>query len=419
VRAAASVKPAIFAAFQHRDFRLHQVGRLLSVLGWQMQTVAVGWQVYTLTRDPLQLGYVGLVQFLPAIGLAPLTGDAADRFDRRRLLGLSSLLMAGAALALLWLSAQPSVPILGIYAAVALVGAARALSGPAGQALVPNLVPIEQFSNAVTWNSTTWQIGAVAGPAIGGLVYGQSGSAQPVYCTTVVLELAAAALYFALRTQSRGTTHGGYWARLSAGIRYVWHEKLILGAISLDLFAVLFGGAIAMLPIFASDILRVGPVGLGWLRSAPAWGAVVVALLLAYHPVQRNTGKTLLACVAIFGLCMVGFGLSRNFTLSLLFLAVAGGVDMVSIVIRQTLIQLNTPDEMRGRVGAVSLIFVGASNELGEFESGLAAKLFGAVLSVVMGGVATVAVVLISTRLFPSLLQADRLEQPGSASKSD
>jgi predicted MFS family arabinose efflux permease len=243
------------------------------------------------------------------------------------------------------------------------------------------------------------------------LVYAANGSAQSVYACTASCELLAMMLFFAITTRSkaRETQPGPYWTRLSAGVRYVWREKLILGAISLDLFAVLFGGAVALLPIFASDILHVGPSGLGWLRSAPALGGLVMALWLAYRPVERNTGKTLLGCVALFGACMVGFGLSTNFALSMMLLATAGAADMVSVVMRHTLVQLNTPDEMRGRVSAVSLIFVGASNELGEFESGLAANALGVVPSVVLGGMATLLVVLLWVRLFPSLRRVDRL----------
>lgn len=407
-------RSAAFAAFQHRDFRCFQLGRLLTVVGWQMQTVAVGWQVYELTHDPLQLGYVGLAQFLPAVGLAPMTGDAADRFDRRWLLVLSSLLLCTAALALWWLATTPNAPVLGIYVAVGIVGVARSISGPAGQALMTNLVSGEHFSNAVTWNGSSWQIAAVLGPALGGLIYAGSGSARVVYACTAGCELLAMLLFFAITKQNntRRAQPGPYWSRLGAGIRYVWREKPILGAISLDLFAVLFGGAVALLPIFASDILHVGPSGLGWLRSAPALGALIMALSLAYRPIERNTGKILLGCVALFGLCMVGFGLSTSFGLSMVFLAVAGAADMVSVVMRHTLVQLNTPDDMRGRVSAVSLIFVGASNELGEFESGLAANAIGVVPSVVFGGIATLLVVALWAHLFPSLRRVDRLGQP-------
>ncbi len=407
-------RSAAFAAFQHRDFRFFQMGRVLNVVGWQMQTVAVGWQVYELTHDPLQLGYVGLAQFLPAVSLAPITGDAADRFDRRRLLVLSSLLLCAAALALWWLATTPNAPVLGIYIAVGIVGVARSISGPAGQALMTNLVSGEHFSNAVTWNGSSWQIAAVLGPALGGLIYAGSGSAQAVYACTAGCELLAMLLFFAITKQNntRSVQPGPYWSRLGAGIRYVWREKPILGAISLDLFAVLFGGAVALLPIFASDILHVGPSGLGWLRSAPALGALIMALSLAYRPIERNTGKILLGCVALFGICMVGFGLSTSFGLSMVLLAVAGAADMVSVVMRHTLVQLNTPDEMRGRVSAVSLIFVGASNELGEFESGLAAGALGVVPSVVFGGIATLLVVALWARLFPSLRRVDRIGQP-------
>jgi MFS family permease len=375
-----------------------------------MQTVAVGWQVYALTHSPLQLGYVGLVQFLPAVGFALLTGDAADRFDRRNLLGLSSLLLTFGGVMLWLFSFQSMPPLYGIYFAATVVGTARAISSPAGQALVPNLVPIEYFPNAVAWSSSIWQVSTAVGPAIGGLVYGLSGSPRGVYGCTVVLELLTTCLYFSIRTKSRGTPKTeGYWQRLSAGVRYVWRHKAILGAISLDLFAVLFGGAVALLPVFASDILHVGPSGLGWLRSAPSIGAVLMALVLAKKPVERHAGRTLFSCVGLFGLSMIAFGLSRNFWLSLALLTFSGAVDMVSVVMRHTLVQLHTPDDMRGRVGAVSLIFVGASNELGEFESGVTASAFGTVPSVALGGLATLAVVLIWSRLFPTLRKVDRL----------
>lgn len=375
-----------------------------------MQTIAVGWQVYALTRDPLQLGYVGLVQFLPAIGLAPITGEAADRFERRLLLCLSSLMFATGALLLWVLSLQQSTPLSGIYASVALIGAARAISGPAGSALLPNLVPIDHFPNAVTWGGSFFQLAFVLGPALGGLVYGYGGGATPVYACTTVLEVCAAALYFTLHSRNRGGgSTGSYLSRLGAGIVYTWQHKVILGALSLDLFAVLFGGAVALLPVFARDVLQVGPTGLGWLRSAPAVGALLLALVIAYRPIERGAGKVLLGCVATFGLCMIGFGLSRSFALSLLLLTIAGAVDMVSVVMRHTLIQVSTPDAMRGRVGAVSLVFVGASNELGEFESGLTASLLGTVPSVVLGGAATLLVVLIWAFLFPSLRRVDSL----------
>jgi hypothetical protein len=327
------------------------------------------------------------------------------------------LLFAAGSLLLWTLSTQQAPALAGIYLAVALMGAARSLAGPAGQALVPNLIPVQHFPNAIAWSSSIWQLASVLGPALGGIVYGWSGKASVVYAVTTVLELSATGFYLALRTRSvQRSSESRYWSRVSAGIRYIWQHKPILGALSLDLFAVLFGGAVALLPVFARDILHVGPTGLGWLRSAPACGAVVMALLLAARPIQRGAGVILLSCVAVFGLCMMGFGLSRTFWLSMLFLAIAGAVDMVSIVMRHTLVQLNTPDSMRGRVGAVSLIFVGASNELGEFESGVAAAVFGTVASVVLGGGATIAVVLIWAWLFPSLRRVDRLAQAPPAS---
>jgi MFS family permease len=385
----------------------------MATLATQMQSVAVGWHVYSLTRDPLDLGYVGLAQFLPAVLLWPLTGHAADRFDRARILAFCYLVLALSGLGLGLLGARGVENPTAIYAILAVVGATRAFAGPAGQALVPNLVPREHLPNAIAWNSSTWQVAVVSGPALGGLLYAAT-SATAVYAAQAALDLASVALFLSIKTRSGRTTsprESSRGAALVAGIRYVWREKILLGAISLDLFAVLLGGAVALLPIFARDILHTGPTGLGLLRSAPAAGAGITAVLLAYRPLTRRVGRTMLACVFAFGLATIVFGLSRHYALSLAALAVAGAVDMVSVFVRQSLVQLGTPDAMRGRVSAVNQVFVGASNELGEFESGIAAAFLGTVPAVVTGGVGTCLIVLLWSALFPALRRADSLDQ--------
>jgi MFS family permease len=397
-------------ALRYPAFRWYLVARLLGMLGFQMQGVAVGWQVYDLTRSPLHLGAVGLAQFVPAIALTLVAGDAADRFERKRLLAACHFLGA-LCTAALWLLARQDTPSLwAIYAVLTLVGAARAFSGPAGQALAPNLLEPRYFPNAVAWSSTIWHVAVVAGPAVGGAAYAWSGRAVEVYAIAALLVFGAALAILAIGATSRGTSvEPPTWRTLLAGLRYVRERPLLLGALSLDMFAVLLGGAVALLPIYARDILHVGPTGLGLLRSAPAAGATLTAIFLAYRPLQRRAGVTLLVAVGVFGLATIGFGLSRAFVPSLCALLVAGAADMVSVFVRQTLVQLNTPDEMRGRVSAVNLAFIGVSNELGEFESGLAAAWLGTVPAVVAGGVATCLVALAWARLFPALRRVDRL----------
>jgi MFS family permease len=405
---APAAEPA--SAFRFRDFRLFQLGKLLSTLALQMQGVAVGWQVYALTGDALQLGYVGLVQFLPAVLMSLLTGHVADRFDRRHVLVLCHTVLFGSTLLLL-LSARSAQPSLAtIYTVLALIGAARAFQGPASSALLPNLVPAASFPNAVAWSSSTWQVAVIAGPALGGFLYAV-GSATQVYACAIVLELVTILVFVALRARSEKRIHkGASPGQLLAGLRYVWEKPIILGAISLDLFAVLFGGAVALLPIFARDLLRIGPQGLGILRSAPAIGALAVGVVLAYRPIRKRAGRAMFASVALFGVATIVFGLSRDFTLSLLALMVTGAADMVSVFVRQSLVQLRTPDEMRGRVAAVNLVFVGASNEFGEFESGVTAAWLGAVPAVVAGGIGTCVVVALWALLFPALRDVDRVD---------
>ncbi len=398
-----------------RDFRLFVATRFLAVVAYQMVGVAVGWQIYDLTRAPLYLGYAGLAEFLPAFLLALPAGQAADRFDRRLLLAFCLLGQWSAALALLVLAVRPAPAVTAIFAVVALTGMARAFLAPATQSLLPRLVPLEVFPRAVALSSTVMKVASIAGPALGGLLYVWGPAA--VYAAAAVLT--ATAMWSATRLRARparSTATGIAAAKgaegldgLLAGVRYVWSRKDILGAVSLDLFAVLLGGATALLPVYARDILHVGPAGLGLLRGAPSIGAAAMALVLARRPLERAAGVKLFAAVVVFGLATIVFGLSRSFMVSLAALAVLGAADMVSVVVRQTLVQLRTPDAMRGRVSAVNWVFIGASNELGEFESGLTAAWFGTVPAVVLGGLGTLAVAALWAWRFPELRRVDGL----------
>ncbi|MDB4975359.1 MAG: Permease of the major facilitator superfamily [Myxococcaceae bacterium] len=405
-----SAVQAPVSAFHFRDFRLFVFGRLLATLAMQMQGVAVGWQVYAITGRALDLGYVGLVQFLPALLMSLLTGHVADRFNRRYVLIVcySVMVVCTTLLFVSSRSAQPSV--VGIYAVLALVGTARAFLGPASSAFMPSLVPSENFPSAVAWSSSMFQVAVIAGPALGGLLYSM-GSASQVYALAIGLELACVLTMSVVRARSvQPSNKARSFGDLLAGLRYVWEKPVILGAISLDLFAVLFGGAVALLPIYARDILHIGPQGMGLLRSAPAIGALIVGVLLAQRPIRRHAGRAMYLCVALFGIATIVFGLSRNFVVSLLALILTGAADMVSVFVRQSLVQLRTPDAMRGRVAAVNLVFVGASNEFGEFESGLTAAWLGVVPAVVAGGVGTLLVVGLWAVLFPALREIDRLD---------
>lgn len=402
---------AAASAFQSRDFRLFLLGRLSATLALQMQGVAVGWQVYALTGSALDLGYVGLVQFFPALLLSLVTGHVADRFSRRHVLLVCYAVLVVCS-GLLFVSSRAQAPsVTTIYAVLLVVGTARAFLAPASTALMPNLVAQEHFPSAVAWSSSSFQIAVIAGPALGGLLY-SLGTATEVYGIALVLELVTLLLLTVVRARgAQPANKGRSFADVVAGLRYVFENPVILGAISLDLFAVLFGGAVALLPIYARDILHVGPQGMGFLRSAPALGALAVGLLLAYHPLRRRAGRTLYACVALFGVATIAFGLSRSFVVSLLALLVSGAADMVSVFVRQSLVQLRTPDEMRGRVAAVNLVFVGASNEFGEFESGLTAAWLGVVPAVVAGGVGTLVIVTLWIWLFPALRDIDVLDR--------
>ena len=405
-----STRSPALRAFRSLDFRRFLGSRLLAIVGLEMVNVAVGWQVYALTRRPLDLGYVGLAQFLPALLLTLPAGHAADRFDRRRVVLLCHLGFGICAAVLAWLALsgiRTPVPILGV---LVLLGTARAFNAPAAQALMPSLLPEADFPNAVAWNSSTFQVGTVAGPAFGGALYALLGNPEFVYLLAAGLAVLDVAVLAGVRTRTgRMESKATSWSTVLAGVRYVWHNKVVLGSISLDLFAVLLGGAVALMPVFAQDVLHTGAWGLGILRSAPALGAGAVALYLAAHPLKRHVGRRMLIGVAVFGAATVGFGLSRALWLSVLMLVVMGASDMLSVFVRLTLVQISPPPEMRGRVNAVNMLFIGASNELGEFESGLTAQWLGPVRAVIAGGVGTLLVVLAWTRLFPELARVDRL----------
>lgn len=402
------------AALRHRAFQLHLASQLFANVGSQMLGVAVGWQVYEATHRPMDLGYVGLAQFVPAFLFSPLAGHVADRVNRARIVAACDLVVAGCALALFAIAWRRVEGVALIYPVLFVSGVAHAFSGPAGQALVPGIVPAEHFPNAVTWGATFWQVSTIVGPSLGGVLYGAWGGPTWVYAACAALLVLASLLSFAIRARPVPTAAEDVsWRAILAGLRYVRAHRVILGSVSLDLFAVLLGGATALLPVYASDILHVGPWGLGLLRSSPAVGATLMAIALAYWPLTRRAGPTMLACVAIFGVATIVFGLSRSFPLSLAALVVLGASDMVSVVVRSTVVQLRTPHEMRGRVSAVNMMFIVSSSELGEFESGVTAAWLGAVPAVVLGGVGTLAVVAIYTLLFSELRAVDRLDEVG------
>ncbi len=407
---------AFWAAFSHRQFRLFQVARLLAALATQMQSVAIGWQVYAVTGRPLDLAWVGLAQFFPPLLLSLITGHVADRVERRRILLACHAAMAVLSLALLGLARAGGTQLLAIYAVLVGVGVARAFLGPANQSILPSLVPAAHFPNAVTWSSFFWQAAMVVGPSAGGVLYATAGGPALVYATAAACSLGAFAFLAAMAPiVPKSKAAPPTWESVLAGVRYVLGNQIVLGAISLDLFAVLLGGATALLPIYAHDVLHLGPWALGALRSAPAAGAALTGVALAVFPIERRAGAKMLACVALFGAATVVFGVSTSFPLSLVALVVVGASDMVSVVVRSSLIQLATPDAMRGRVSAVNMVFIGASNELGEFESGLTAQWFGAVPSVVLGGVGTLMVVVLWVWRFPRLGRVDRLQDAAAA----
>jgi MFS family permease len=397
-------------AFQFPNFRYFMTARFLITSATEMQAVAVGWQVYSLTNRPLDLGLVGLAQFLPGMFLFLIAGHTADRLPRQRILQACYLGFSACSLALLAFTVRGLSNAWPIYAVLLANGVVRAFNGPAGQAFLPLLVPGEHFQNAVAWSSSVFMSATILGPMIGGLLYGFTGNPAPVYFCSAVFTVIGLVLVSRLRIPPverprRDVTI----ATVLGGLRYIWVNRLILGAISLDLFAVLLGGAVALLPVYAKNILHIGSSGLGILRGAPGIGAMVTSIAVAHWPLRRHAGTAMLWCVAGFGVFTVVFGLSRSFTLSLAALVLVGACDMVSVIVRHTMVQLHTPDEMRGRVSAVNMLFVGASNELGQFESGITGQWFGPVTAVVIGGVGTLVIVSLWSWLFPDLRKIDKI----------
>jgi MFS family permease len=398
-----------WAVFQHRPYLIYWLARSLTSFAVQVQVVALGWQIYDITRNPLDLGLIGLSQFAPALVLVLVTGAVADRLPRRAIMIATLLVSAAVSAALLGFTLAASEKVWMVFALLVVFGTARAFRGPAVQALLPNIVPPKLLSRAIALNSTAWQLTTIVGPVAGGLLYGISPLAA--YGTATALLCFAALLATRIPKPEQHTeSEPSNWSTVLAGFRYIWKEKIVLGALSLDLFAVLVGGAVALLPVFARDVLEVGPVGLGLLRSSQGFGAVAVALYLSINPIRDHAGFFLFLFVAIFGAAIVVFGVSELVWVSILALAVAGGADMISVFVRETLIQLWTPDRLRGRVNAVNMLFIGASNELGEFRAGLTAFLIGAKATVIVGGVGTVAIAAVWAKLFPELRKARHLE---------
>lgn len=399
-----------------RPFALFWSARVFAMLARQMLGVGVGWQMYALTGSALDLGFVGLAQFVPSFFLVLVAGHVADGFDRRRVAQACMAIEALAALGLCVGSAVGRIDAAAIFALVFVVGAARAFEMPTMQALLPALVSGPILARAIAANATASQSAIIAGPALGGLLY-VAGPAVVYATSTALFAIACAIMPFVRpdRAPSRLATPGV--SSMLDGIRFIVGRPAVLGAISLDMFAVLLGGATALLPIYARDILHTGPWGLGMLRSATAVGALAMAVWLSHHPLRGRAGRRMFAAVALFGVATIVFGISRSFALSLAALVVLGASDMVSVVVRQSLVQLQTPDRMRGRVSAVNSLFIGTSNELGEFESGVMAAWLGVVPSVIVGGVGTLAIVVLWMRLFPALANTDRLEAPAPVAK--
>ena len=408
----ADARTAGRAAFTHAGFVLFQTARFLIVSAVEMQAVAVGWQVYEITKRPLDLGYVGLAQFLPGILLFPISGHTSDRFERRNVL---SVCYAGYALCfalLLALTRRGFSSVVPIYFVLVMIGIVRSFNGPASRSILPQLVPEEHFANAVAWNATIFQAATILGPSFGGILYAAFRGPSVVYGIAGITALGAMIATFYIQPEVQARPREPMSLKtLFAGLHFIRKNQLILGAISLDLFAVMLGGAVALLPVYAREILHTGPWGLGLLRTAPGAGAALMALVVAHWPLRGKSGPKLFWAVAGFGLFTIIFGLSRSLTLSLIALLLAGASDMISVIIRATLTLLATPDEMRGRVTAVDMIFIGTSNEFGQFESGITAQWFGTVPAVVVGGVGTLVVVALWMWWFPELREAGPLHE--------
>jgi MFS family permease len=401
-----------YAALRYRDFRLLLTGRFITSFGNEMLSFAIGWELWLRTHEPFVLGMVGLVQVIPVILLSLPAGHVADQYNRKRIVIVSELFLALCVLGLGWLSYTQG-PLYLIYLLLLGIGIARAFNDPASSTLLPQTVPPPMFSNAATWSTSTWQFASITGPAIAGLVIGFFSSVTFIY----IFDALAAVVFCILLAMVKGrqlalAQKSPTWESLKEGFRFMRDTKVILAAITLDMFAVLFGGAVALLPIYATDILHVGAQGLGIMRAAPSVGALIMAFLLAHLPPMQNAGRTLLLSVAGFGLATIVFGLSTTFILSIAMLLLLGALDNISVVIRGTLLLTQSPDNMRGRISSVNSIFIGISNELGSFESGLAAALFGPVVAVVAGGIGTIIVVLVVAKVWPEMGQLKTLSAP-------
>ncbi len=398
-----------YAAMKIRDFRLFISARFCITLAIQIQAVVVGWQVYEITKDPLSLGLIGLAEAIPSITVSLYAGHVADIMSRKRIILITVSTLVFCSAALLYFTTDPgsfflNYGVVPIYTVIFLSGIARGFITPAIFSFMPQLVPRELYQNAISWNSTLWEMASIGGPPVGGLIYGFFGITA-AYSVDALLMLMGLILAISVgdRPLPEASDEQGIVEKIKAGLHFVFRNKIILGAITLDLFAVLFGGAIALLPIFADEILNVGKIGLGFLRSAPGIGALITALYLTYHPIRKSMGTILFISVAGFGVCMILFGLSTNFWLSMGVLAMSGACDSVSVIIRGTLLQTLTPENMKGRVSAVNNIFIGSSNEIGAFESGVAARLLGVIPSVIFGGIMTIVVVAATAWRAPEL----------------
>lgn len=399
-----------YIAFSFRDFRLLIAGRFISALGNQMLSVAIGWELWVRTHEAFALGMIGLVQVIPIILLSLPAGHVADQYNRKRIVFVTQMFFALCSLGLALLSLFQG-PLLLIYLCLLGIGIARAFNDPATSTLLPQTVPPSAFTSAATWSSSSWQMASIVGPALAGFIIASLNQIAIIY----IFDAVAAIVFLILVALIKGrplalSAKTATLESLAEGLRFIRSTKVILAAITLDMFAVLLGGAVALLPVYATDILKVGPEGLGWLRAAPSIGALIVALIMAYLPPFKSAGKTLLLSVAGFGLATIIFGISTSFWLSLAMLTLLGGLDNISVVIRSTLLLTLTPDEMRGRISSVNSIFIGTSNELGSFESGLTAALLGPVLSVVAGGIGTILVVLAVTKIWPEMKALKKLD---------
>lgn len=406
-----------FASFRYRDFNFFIFAKVLVTAAVQMQAVAIGWQIYDLTKDPLALGLTGLAEAIPAISVALYGGYIADRVQRKAIMQLSTLVLCLASASLLYLSSLgDAIPVFSFYIIIFIIGIARGFYGPAQFALMAQIIKREHYANSAAWNSSLWQMAAVSGPAIGGLIVGFAG-----YQTAYITIASLLALAFILFSQMNkypvvmADKAEGIWQSISHGWKFVYKQKIVFGALLLDMLAVLFGGATALLPMFADKVLATGPVGLGFLRAAPGVGVILIAFYLTYNPPTVKAGRKLLMAVALYSLSMVAFALSTNFYLSLLLLALGGALDNISVVIRHTVLQLYTPDDMRGRVSAINTMFIGSSNEIGAFESGMAAKLLGLVPSVIFGGLVSFGSVIWVGSAFKQLRDVDLSHEPQHA----